>query len=113
VVEAVTPATARSAYLRVVRRSTATPEGCLVYGGYRDRKGYSRVRVGAAIEYGHRVAVVAMTCKPIPEGMVVDHTCRNRACVRYSHLEVVTPLLNTARGLSWGAHGARKKLEQS
>jgi hypothetical protein len=34
---------------------------------------------------------------PIPKGMVLDHLCRNRACVRPDHLEVVTQRVNVER----------------
>lgn len=35
---------------------------------------------------------------PIPEGMPIDHLCRNRGCVNPSHLEPVTPQENVLRG---------------
>ncbi len=35
---------------------------------------------------------------PIPEGMELDHLCRNRLCVNPNHLEPVTSRENTLRG---------------
>lgn len=35
---------------------------------------------------------------PIPDGMVIDHLCRNRACANPDHLEPVTLRENILRG---------------
>lgn len=35
---------------------------------------------------------------PFPEGMVPDHLCRVRACVRLDHIEPVTTQVNAQRG---------------
>lgn len=39
---------------------------------------------------------------PIPEGLVIDHLCRNRLCVNPDHLEPVTDEENRRRGAGYG-----------
>lgn len=43
-----------------------------------------------------------------PGGFVLDHLCRTPACVRKTHLELVTPAENTLRGVSVSAVNAAK-----
>jgi hypothetical protein len=43
---------------------------------------------------------------PTPEGMVLDHLCRNKRCVNPSHLEPVTSRINTLRGSAPSAKNA-------
>ncbi len=45
---------------------------------------------------------------PIPEGMHLDHLCRNTICVNPDHLEPVTCAENVLRGESYPARNARK-----
>ena len=42
----------------------------------------------------HRVAY-QIEKGPIPLGLVIDHLCRNKKCIRPSHLEAVTNRVNT------------------
>jgi hypothetical protein len=60
-------------------------------------KGYGVVKVRGRMERAHRVAY-ELARGPIPEGMVIDHLCRVRHCVRPDHLEVVTYAENNRRG---------------
>lgn len=45
---------------------------------------------------------------PVPDGLELDHLCRNRACVNPEHMEPVTHEENNRRSLSPTAINARK-----
>ncbi len=70
---------------------------CWCWVGAMDGNGYGSVRVRGQTCKAHRVAFCAHR-RSIPEGMDLDHLCRNRACINPEHLEPVTRRTNTLRG---------------
>lgn len=71
--------------------------GCWVWQRCLNAYGYGQMRVGGKAWLAHRY-YYEQTCGPIPDGLELDHLCRNRACVNPDHLEPVTRSVNTLRG---------------
>lgn len=69
---------------------------CWEFVGAR-RNGYGVLGVDRATVYAHRYIYERMVAE-IPPGLVIDHLCRNRACVNPAHLEPVPQRLNCLRG---------------
>lgn len=72
--------------------------------------GYGQFRLGGASSgqaVSHRIAY-ELEVGPIPDGLVIDHLCRNRACCNPRHMEPVVPKVNTMRGIGRSALNAQK-----
>lgn len=70
---------------------------CYEYRGAKDKDGYGLFKVAAKMVRAHRYAFL-LSGGVIPDGLQLDHICRHRWCVRPSHLEAVTCLINIRRG---------------
>lgn len=70
--------------------------GCWVWRGPLDRDGYGTFHLRRLTRRAHRVGWYDLR-GPIPEGMVVNHACRNRRCVNPQHMELTTPRENALR----------------
>ena len=71
-------------------------KSCWIWLGHIDRYGYGKIhspraeRAKAKLLLAHRASLF-MSGKTMTCGMVVDHICRNRSCVRPEHLRLVSP----------------------
>lgn len=81
-------------------------DGCWIYTGSKS-EGYGRIRYEGRNVPAHRLSYEFIVGE-IPEGLMLDHLCRNRACINPDHLEPVTNKENILRGVGTGAINAKK-----
>lgn len=82
---------------RLWKRVDVTVDGCWTWTGGGNGIGHGKIHTPNGRKYVHRLTYEA-AYGPIPEGLEIDHLCRNRGCVRPDHLEAVTHEENVRRG---------------
>lgn len=75
---------------KLERGSSISPNGCRVWQGKKhDAMGYARIEVDGRMQYVHRLSW-ERAHGPVPDGMVLMHSCDNPSCINLNHLSIGT-----------------------
>lgn len=97
---------------RLMAKLVENENGCWIWTGSLSPEGYGSISLGRrdeGREMTHRFTYAFFRAE-IPEGLHLDHLCRNRACCNPWHLDPVTCRVNVLRGDARfnGAHNRDK-----
>lgn len=83
----------------------ADDAACWLWTSWCDKDGYGKFKLDG---FAYKASRIAWTINgfPLPPSFVIDHTCRNRACVNPAHLELTTQEVN-----AWRQQGRRWAIE--
>lgn len=80
---------------------------CWNWTDFKDKDGYGKFSFNGKSRIAHRISYELHLGK-IPDGLTLDHLCRNTSCINPIHLEPTTSKENTMRGISPSAKNAAK-----
>jgi hypothetical protein len=89
--------TARSIESGWVEEDRGYKTACWIWQRGRTRDGYAHARHDGRVRRVHVITWEAQNGQ-VPDGLELDHLCRNPACVNPAHLEPVTHTENVRRG---------------
>lgn len=72
--------------------------GCWQWTGFVDKNGYGHLATSRRKHIRAHIYSFEAKHGPVPDGLQLDHTCRNRWCCNPDHLEAVTQRVNIMRG---------------
>lgn len=84
---------------RLIEGSTVDEAGCWNWDGWKTHDGYGIVSISDRNHVVHRVLYEQLV-GTVPDGLDLDHLCRNRACCNPRHVEPTTRSENLRRGLA-------------
>jgi hypothetical protein len=96
---------------RLMAKVRVEAGGCWTWTGAMTHNGYGKIWSGGEDPKclrAHRASYEAHVGR-VPDGLVLDHLCRNRACVNPAHLEPVSARENLMRGEGTSAVNARRR----
>lgn len=90
---------------KILALCVVSEDGCWVPRKQPKTHGYVYVMSSGVIHRAHRLIYETLV-GPIPDGLQIDHLCRNRPCINPLHLEPVTARQNSLRGQTFAARRA-------
>jgi hypothetical protein len=91
----------------LLARCLIEPDGCWLWTGYCNPQGYGQTSLLGESGAAHRI-IYEHVVGPVPKGLVLDHLCRQPACVNPAHLEPVTHRENILRGEGLAAQQVKR-----
>lgn len=88
---------------QILMRHVIKTEKCWFWDGKENSHGYVHLTIRGKKVFGHR-KMYEIYKGDIPEGMIVHHTCNNRACLNPDHLQLVTRSSHPGVGAPKGNH---------